>query len=143
MTTEEYEKMHAEHLAFMARVTIPGTGTLKRGRYTFPHQGQAVRRDFCAESLAKHPGGKAMAYRLTPEQVEERRVGRHPGLPYEYLVYSPDHCALSWKAFYNRSDLGDWLDAYGLKLDKEPEPGDCFNVLLPSDDSAYQPVTSE
>lgn len=109
--------------------------TLMRGSYELPHQAQMIRRDVHGEKIVRHPGGKAWGYRLTAEQMTEDRFQR-----YEFLIHSPESLAMSWTAFTNREELGKFLDAYGLQLNHEPEPGDRFWVEFPFDATVWQPL---
>ena len=114
--------------------------TLYRGAHQLPHQCQLVKRDLHGEEIARALGADVYAYRLTAQQVQERREGRKPGLglPYEFLLYVPNHPALNWTAFYDRAAMDVWCAAYGVTLVSEPEPGQMFHLTLPSSVDAFQ-----
>jgi hypothetical protein len=101
---------------------------LMRGEYELAHQPQIIKRDLCAETVSRHLGGFAHAYRMTERQFEERK---RQGIHYEYQIYSPGSYGTNWTAFRTTADLNTWLDAYGMSLDVEPKPGDQFRVLFP------------
>lgn len=107
---------------------------LFRGQHALPHQCQMIKRDLTAEDLVRrHWAGKeAHAYMLTDEQLEERIEGKSPFLPYRFIISSPDSAALAWTAFFTREAMQRWLDAYGFTLDREPEPGESFRVIIPA-----------
>lgn len=117
-------------------------GLLIRGRHLLPHQCQMIHRDMMAERIAKHPGATVLAYRLTGEQLQERRDGkRGTGLPYEFLVYSPQSPAFNMTAFFTAWDFGDWMEAYGIKIDGTyPQPGQQFHVRFPDTVKAFLPL---
>ncbi|MFG3710922.1 hypothetical protein [Micromonospora sp. NPDC047730] len=114
-----------------------------RGRHPLPHQSRQIRRDLHGEDILMNPGAEARGYRLTAEQIEDRRQGRTPRAeaPYEFLIYFPGRPSLNWTAFYSRAELDAWLDAYALTLDGDPEPGGYFEVRLPATDADWQPAT--
>lgn len=116
------------------------TDTLMRGSYVLGHQAQSMRRDLTGEHIMRTRWykGRAFGYRMTAEQVEERRTTGRGGLPYEYLLYTQGHT--SWTAFYTRDDMQKFLDAYGITLDHEPAPGDQFRAIICKDTSKWQPL---
>jgi len=116
---------------------------LYRGTYKLAHMSQVLGRDEKAAEISRHFGGEAMGYMLTDEQHAERERGSHRGLPYRFLVYSPQSCALSWTAFYTREDLAAFVAAYGCTLDREPSPGERFTIKFPADASAFLPLVSD
>lgn len=115
---------------------------LKRGSYVLPHQCQQVRRDLDGEQISRHLGGEAHAVRVTAEHLQDCRDGKPgTGIPYEYLIRSPQSSALAWTAFRNRADLALFLDAYALTIDREPAPGESFRVHLPADARDWRALT--
>jgi hypothetical protein len=119
-----------------------GTGTIYRGDYELLHQPQIIGRDLTGEEILQHLGGEAFAYMMTDEQVREAREGRKPGLglPYRYIIKSPETSALAWTAFFTREEMGKWLRAYDLSLTKEPKPGERFGVKLPKSSKKWLPL---
>lgn len=117
---------------FGADVSVPCGRTLRRGGHVLPHQAQVLGRDLDGERILQHLGGVAVGYRLTGEQLEERRAGRAPGLPYEYLVRAPGSPSSSWRGFFTKVDLAEWMAAYDLRVEvPAPEPGSSFSLRLP------------
>lgn len=114
-------------------------GTLYRGDHELPYQCQRIRRDLHGEQILMHLGEQVMGYRLTPDQVQERRHGVTPGLglPYEFLLYVPGSYATSWTAFYTLDDLLAWMRAYCVTYASEPEPGTTFQLTLPTDEVGF------
>jgi hypothetical protein len=119
----------------------PGTGELWRGNYKLLHQSQAIGRDLKGEEILLFPGGRCFAYVLTDAQVQERREGRSPHLPYRFLVYSPGEPALNWTAFYTEGDMRAFTDAYSLTVHGDLVPGSRFEIELPDTSAAWLPVT--
>lgn len=112
---------------------------LKRGTHVLPHQAQVVRRDLHGETVSRHLGGEALAYRRTADELADCRAGKPgTGLPYEYVLHSPQSSALAWCAFYTRADLAAFLAAYALTIDSEPAPGERFTVHLPATADDWQ-----
>jgi len=121
---------------------IPTGQATHRGDSPLGHQPRQVQRDLCGETIAANFGRSCVAYRRTAQQLQDCRDGKPgTGLPYEYLIYAPRSAGTSWTAFPDRAGLGAWLDAFGLTIDHEPEPGDQFTVQLPNDDSGWQQLS--
>jgi hypothetical protein len=99
-----------------------------RGEYELAHQPQIIKRDLQFETISRNLGGFAFAYRVSEKQLEERRA---KGLFHEYLMYVPGSYGTPWTAFRTCGDMDKWLDAYGMSLDIDPQPGDQFRVLFP------------
>lgn len=116
---------------------------LYRGNYRLAHMSQALGRDEKATQISKHLGRRAFAYMLTDEQHAERVEKGRGGLPYRYLISSLDSAALPWTAFFDREELGVFLDAYGISLSQEPKPGDQFQLVMPDSVDAFQPLVEE
>jgi len=117
--------------------------SLYRGNYRLAHMSQVLDRDEKAVEIAKHFGKDCHAYMLTDEQLHERETTGRGGMPYRYLVRSPQSSALAWTAFYMREDMGAFLEAYGCTLDREPTPGESFRVCFPKDASAFLPIVND
>jgi hypothetical protein len=115
-----------------AAIVATSPRKLYRGEHELAHMSQVLGRDLDAERVKRNAGGEARAYRMTPEQVEDRRTGRvRGGLPYEFLIFTPESSALSWTAFYTVGALRTWMDAYGI-TGEIPEPGRQFSLRLPA-----------
>lgn len=119
---------------------IPGPGALWRGQHKLPHQCQQIRRDLHGEEILLAPGARVHAYMLTDEQVEDRRFGRRPGMPYRFLVYSPQSAALNWTAFRDEPGLRAFIDAYAMTIEGDLTPGKPFHIRLPESDSHWLAV---
>jgi hypothetical protein len=121
---------------------VPAGTATHRGDHPLAHQPRQIQRDLDGEKIAANFGRTASGYRLTAQQVQDRRDGKPgaTGLPYEYLIYDPRSAGTSWTAFYNRGGLAAWMAAYDLSIEPEPEPGQRFTVQLPDDDSRWQPL---
>ncbi|MFF1450184.1 hypothetical protein ACFVYF_18895 [Streptomyces sp. NPDC058274] len=102
---------------------------LIRGEYELANQPQIIKRDLQFEEISKHLGGFAHAYRVTESQAEERK---RRGIYYHYQIFFPGSYGTNWTAFRTREDMNKWLDAYGMSLDVDPQPGDQFRVLFPA-----------
>ncbi len=105
------------------------------------HQSQQVGRDLTAEEIERHAGAACFGYVRTDEQIQDCNAGRHPGLPYRYLVRHPSSSALAWKAFYTLPKLREFCDAYGCRIYGELMPGSRFAVLLPADGKPALPLS--
>lgn len=116
---------------------------LYRGAYRLAHMSQVLGRDEKATEIGRHPDGRASGYMLTDEQHRERVTTGRGGLPYRFLVRSPESTALAWTAFFDREDLQAFVDAYGLALSCEPSPGESFEVVLPSTAAGFRPLVDE
>lgn len=63
--------------------------------------------------------------------------------PYRFLCYSPRSSAQSWTAFHTRQELQDFCDAYRIKLEAEPVPGQTFRLRLPRAGAEPLPLTED
>ncbi|MEU7477066.1 hypothetical protein AB0A63_13850 [Lentzea sp. NPDC042327] len=115
---------------------IVGPGALYRGEHELPYQCQQIQRDLQGEEVLLWPDAHVHAYMLTDQQVNDRSLGRSPGLPYRFLVFSPASAAMSWTAFYDEAALRAFTDAYALTIEGDLVPGRPFYIRLPvtSDD---------
>lgn len=121
----------------------PTPPTMKRGSYELAHQSQITRRDLTGEEIRSHLGAECLGWKLTPEQIEDRKAGRDPGLPYAFLVRAPNAPSLAWKAFYTEEALKVFCLAYSiLVVETWPaEGGGSFKLRLPNGDTRWQPLT--
>lgn len=120
---------------------LTGPGALWRGEHKLPHQSQKIRRDLHGEQILLSPGARAHVYMLTDQQVQDRCLGRDPGLPYRFLVSSPESAALSWTAFYDEAALRAFTDAYTLTIEGDLNPGKSFSIRLPETSGEWLPAT--
>lgn len=111
---------------------------LYRGKYQLPHMFQSLGYDGYATEIEAHAGGTCCAYMLDDDQVKDARWQG-----YRYICYAPKSAAMSWTAFGTRQDLQDFCDAYKIKLDREPVPGQPFKMLLPPKGTEFLPLTED
>lgn len=112
---------------------------LRRGAHVLPNQSQIMRRDLCAEELARcgRFGKRALGFTLNDDDIRERG-----GPGYRYLVRAPGASALAWTAFRERVELDAFAAAYGMRVEGELVPDERFEVVLPDDASGFLPLTA-
>lgn len=110
---------------------------LKRGNHICPHQSQVLGRDLHGEVILNNRGKKCFGYRISDAQIK-----KDAGIPYKYIVYSPNSPATNWTAFVTLEDMKTFCRAYGLSLilpDKETNEFS-FIVEIP-EKVAFEPLT--
>lgn len=114
---------------------------MMRGAHELPHQSQITKRDLHGEQITRNLGGEALGWRLSAEQIEERRTGKHPGMPYEFIIHAPESCALAWTAFYTEDALRAFCLAYDITITEWPATYGTIKLRLPRSNTTWQKLT--
>lgn len=129
---------------------VESISKLYRGRHELPFMSQQLRRDLRAESIGRNFGRTQKGFRISPERAQDLFNGRVPGRgmarPYQFLIYTAGAIGFtSDTAFETYEDFTAWMDAYAICFVRADEPltvGEYFELQLPSDDTAFQELTT-
>lgn len=96
---------------------------LYRGQYPIPWGCQFRPYDPYEKDILACAGKTVYGHRAREEDK--------PAFGYDYFLFSPKQPTTSWTAFCTRSELQQFLDAYGLIMESEPARGQEFVVRIP------------